>query len=59
VCIVSPVICYFLSKYIPEWFDGFQIGIELLLINALITCMGLYIISFKEKLVPQEKYGID
>jgi hypothetical protein len=27
------------------WFNGYQIGFELLLINALLTFIGLWIIS--------------
>lgn len=47
VCILSPVICYFLGKYSSGWFNGFQIGIELLVINGIITYLGLLSISRK------------
>jgi Na+/proline symporter len=45
VCLTAPVICYVLSANAPRWFDGFQIGIELLLIDGLLTFLGLFIIS--------------
>lgn len=47
VCLITPVLCYFISKHAAQWFGGFQIGIELLLINGLLTFLGLLIISKK------------
>jgi SSS family transporter len=41
VCILSPVICYFLNMYSKEIFNGYQIGFELLLINGILTFIGL------------------
>jgi hypothetical protein len=48
VCLLSPVLCFIISKYSAGWLGGFQIGIELLLINGLLTFLGLLIISKKE-----------
>ena len=45
VCLLSPLLCYFLSINSPKWFGGFQIGIELLLINGILTFVGLLLIS--------------
>ncbi|GAO41324.1 sodium:solute symporter [Flavihumibacter petaseus] len=47
ICLVSPVICYLLSKYLAASPEGFQIGIELLVINGLLTFLGLLMISKK------------
>jgi Na+/proline symporter len=47
ICLLSPVICYFLSQHSKDWFGGFQIGIELLLVNGFLTFLGLLIISKK------------
>jgi SSS family transporter len=47
ISIASPVICYILSDYSAKWFGGYQIGLELLLINGIITFLGLLIISKK------------
>jgi Na+/proline symporter len=48
VAVLSPVICYFLSKYSVELFNGYKFGFELLLLNGFLTFMGLYIFSRKE-----------
>jgi SSS family transporter len=45
ICLLSPVICYFISKYSATWFNGFQVGIELLVLNGIITFLGLSFIS--------------
>ena len=45
VCIVAPALCFFLASNAAVWFNGYQIGIELLLINAIITFAGLWFIS--------------
>jgi SSS family transporter len=47
VCLIAPVICYILSKNSAQWFNGYQIGIELLLIDGALTFLGLLIISKK------------
>ena len=47
VCIVAPVLCYILSSNSAKWFNGYQIGYELLLINGLLTFAGLLLISKK------------
>jgi hypothetical protein len=45
VCLASPVLCYFLSRSAPTLLGGYQIGLELLLINGLITFSGLWLLS--------------
>jgi Na+/proline symporter len=47
ICLAAPVICYFLSQNSAKWFGGYQIGIELLIINGLLTYLGLLSISKK------------
>ena len=47
VCISAPLICFFIDKFQKELFGNFQIGSELLIINGLITFLGLLIISEK------------
>jgi Na+/proline symporter len=47
ICLLMPLACYILSKNAATWFSGFQIGIELLLINGILTFLGLLIISEK------------
>ncbi|MDB5248008.1 MAG: sodium:solute symporter [Segetibacter sp.] len=45
ICLVAPAICYFVSDRAPAWFNGFQIGVELLILNGLLTFIGLLIVS--------------
>jgi hypothetical protein len=48
IAILSPVICFFLSLYSVELFNGYKFGFELLLLNGLLTFTGLYIFSRKK-----------
>lgn len=48
VAIISPVICYFLSEYSVQLFNGYKFGFELLIMNGLITYFGLFLIQRKE-----------
>jgi len=45
LCLLAPLACYFLSLYSALWFEGFQIGIELLVINGVLTFLGLWGLS--------------
>lgn len=47
VCLLAPALCYILSKNTSTIFHGYQIGIEMLLINGLLTFVGLWLISKK------------
>jgi Na+/proline symporter len=47
IAVFSPVACYFLSKYSVELLNGYKFGFELLLLNGLITYIGLLIFSKK------------
>jgi SSS family solute:Na+ symporter len=47
IAVLSPVVCFFLSKYSVELFNGYKFGFELLLLNGLLTFMGLWIFSQK------------
>ncbi len=49
VAIVSPIICYILQSNSEAWFGGYQISFELLIINALITAIGLCLLIKKSK----------
>ena len=48
ICLVTPTCCFFISRYASSWLGGFQIGIELLLINGILTFIGLWAISKKQ-----------
>ncbi len=47
ICIASPVICFFLDKFQKQIFGSFELGLELLIINGLLTFIGLFLISRK------------
>lgn len=48
IAVASPVICYMLKIYSPVLLGGYQLGFELLLINGLITFIGLLLVSNKK-----------
>jgi hypothetical protein len=54
VCLVSPVLCYIISYNSEKWFGGYKFGHELLILNGLITFIGLLLIGKygKKPLVP-------
>lgn len=45
ICLLAPALCYYLSDHSAKWFNGFQIGVELLILNGLLTFIGLFILS--------------
>jgi len=45
VALISPIICYILSKNSVVWFSGYNFGFELLIVNGLITFIGLLIVN--------------
>ena len=47
IALVSPALCYLLQINSPHLFSGYVIGIEILIINGLLTFIGLLIISKK------------
>jgi Na+/proline symporter len=47
ICIAAPAICFFIDKFQAKLFGGFEIGLELLVINGLLTFIGLWAISHK------------
>jgi Na+/proline symporter len=54
VCLIAPILCYFLALNSVRWFDGYIFGYELLIVNGLFTFLGLFLISSKNKLVINE-----
>ncbi|AEW01744.1 sodium:solute symporter [Niastella koreensis] len=51
ICLAAPIVCYLIKQYSVQLFFGYQVGIELLIINGLLTYLGLYSIS--KKATPQ------
>lgn len=45
ICIISPILSYVISSNSEAWFGGYKIGLEILVVNGLITFAGLWLIS--------------
>jgi len=45
ICIASPILTFFINLYSEQLFFGYKFGFELLIINGLITFIGLFIFS--------------
>lgn len=53
ICILSPILSLILDQNSETWFNGFRFGFEILLVNALITMIGLWMLTKrKTKLAP-------
>ncbi|WP_247231463.1 sodium:solute symporter [Telluribacter sp. SYSU D00476] len=49
VCVLSPVLTYIANQNSAEWFGGYQLGFERLILNGLFTFMGLMLLSVGRK----------
>ena len=47
ICIISPVVCILLNNYSKELLNGYRFGFEMLIVNGLLTFVGLMLISKK------------
>jgi len=45
IAVLSPVICFFLSRYSVQLFNGYKFGFELILLNGFLMFSGLLIFS--------------
>ncbi len=55
VCLAAPTLCYFMNDYQQKnhLLGNYQIGLELLIINGMLTYCGLWLISRKNNSLPQ------
>jgi SSS family transporter len=44
VCVLAPIISVILNFNSESWFNGYQFGFEILLVNAALTCIGMRIL---------------
>lgn len=51
VCVISPAIAYLIGEYAPQIFDGYKFGFEMIIVNGLITFMGLMLLRRKDGVV--------
>jgi Na+/proline symporter len=47
ICVISPVICYSLNSFSKELLNGYKFGFEMIILNGLITFIGLWLIRRK------------
>ena len=47
ICIIAPTLSFLIDKYQSDIFGEFKIGLELLIINGLLTFIGLWLIRKK------------
>ena len=50
IAILSPFLCFFISENSERWFNGYKMGYELLILNAVITMIGLFITRVRKQL---------
>ena len=48
IAVLSPLICFFLSEYSVELFNGYKFGFELILLNGFLTFTGLLAFSKRD-----------
>jgi hypothetical protein len=49
VCILSPVLSYLVSSSSADLFNGYKFGLEILILNGLLTFIGLLLIGKASK----------
>jgi Na+/proline symporter len=48
VCIAAPIISFIINENSVAWFAGYKFGFEILIVNGLLTFVGLLFISKRE-----------
>ncbi|MDM8160812.1 sodium:solute symporter [Labilibaculum sp. K2S] len=51
ICFVSPIVTYLICAYSEQLLWGYQFGFELLILNGLITFLGLILISERKRML--------
>jgi hypothetical protein len=51
VVVISPILCFILDMFQSKIFGSYQIGLELLFINGLLTFIGLWLIPGKKETI--------
>jgi Na+/proline symporter len=49
VCLAAPILTYIVNENSAAWFDGYKMGFERLILNGLITFVGLWILSLGKR----------
>jgi hypothetical protein len=53
ICLISPAICYYLNMHSDKLLGGYIFDNELIIVNGLITFVGLWITSSKKSESPE------
>lgn len=48
VCLVAPILSYIINLNSEAWLGGYKFGFEILILNGILTFVGLWIISIKK-----------
>ena len=48
ICILAPLACFFIDKYSTALFNGYVFAEELIIVNGLLTFIGLLVVSKKK-----------
>lgn len=54
VCVLSPLLTYYVNAHSAEWFNGYTFSFERLLLNGLLTYIGLWALSINAPAVQRE-----
>ncbi|WP_375445659.1 sodium:solute symporter [uncultured Fibrella sp.] len=54
ICVLSPLLTYYVNAHSAEWFNGYTFSFERLLLNGLLTYIGLWALSINVPAVQQE-----
>ncbi|MFM7770881.1 MAG: sodium:solute symporter, partial [Bacteroidota bacterium] len=49
VCLAAPSLTFALAQYSQQWFYGYVMGVENLIVNGTLTFFGLFVISLFSK----------
>ena len=58
ICIAAPLICFFIDKYSAQLLGGYVFAEELIIVNGLLTFLGLLLVS-KKKTSEEIKFAND
>ncbi len=54
IAVVIPVLCYVLSRFSQQLFDGYKFGFEMLIVNGIFVFLSLFAISKKSvRIIPE------
>ncbi len=48
ICIASPILSYIINNNSESWLWGYKFGFEILILNGLITFLGLWLVSYRK-----------